>query len=1599
MKTLPIATVLLISAAAWAQSDNLLTNESFEHRDGEAPADWLFSALKGAPNHSTWKTAALPRSGARAAVLRLDKRDTWVLIDQRVEPGFAKGDQYVFRVWLKAQQPVETSISLLAQCPSIGKVYDQNAACHVTEQWQRFEVPVTISPVVGDPTRISRLPGSAGEFLRAIVQVRVPQVDVYIDDAQLVRVKQGSESLKPASPTAAEPPPVEPPQEDEAVNVIMELPEKWLFRKDRKKVGEEQRWFMPGDKQDPWQPLTTHNFWPDHIGDGWYAVDATIPSAVEDKVWLVFGAVDENHTVWLNGEYLGDNLGEQPELIWDKPAAYNITGRYKQGESNHIVVRVHNSAGGGGIWKPSYIVTGASGRYPTEAIPVAPPDARWLQPGDDVVTPHIKWDKPSAAGPLRVLFITYRLGMREIVEVCQRFDIDREVFALELPIRFGGGVESGQHVAFPSTFPEDQVRRLREKLALDYDCIAIGNVPWAQLPDWSRQMILKKVAGGTGLVACLNGAPGDDLKAAMTTPLEEDWSAALGAYPFRGLPVFAKHGTAKDFYEATLKSAQHDKGRIVLLGGYKCPTFQAFAPGITKPFTDYHMVHYDYYLALVGRVMQWSARGAPPIAVKAPNRPDEPGIVTFVTQARTAAPVTVSFALRHSTRDDVMQELSKSVDLPKGDHDLQFKLPGAPAGSYFADLWVKREGKTVASASQLVHITGKHRLKTITLDSDDQVIRNFSVHDSITGTVDLTAPSQGLRVQITQTDNHGRLMASEVYPANQSSVRFTLRQRPVLSVLQWIDVRLLDGDVVLDHQRTSFTYNDMYLPDPGKEFRYVIWEGYLGETYLNDAVHRQLGAAGFEVVWSQFNFDPQLRSAGAVMRNNLYEMPSLHYPSPVRPRIWGDPIPVKPGSAEHIRKPCLTDPAIQRITADTYRKAAVTAGKYSSTQFHLGSETEFTSRTPGREVCFSPTCIAYFHKHLERTYGSIAALNKQYGSDHERFEDVDPIDFKTAIKTDQFPLWVDFRRAMDSVWADYHARATETITQVVPAAAVGTEAANDPGHQPTDIPGIGGDDWWKLARAQTYDVPYFYPPQLDVLRDFADPTTINGPTYGGYVGVFRMDRVGRWHQWLMWHSLLRYRSNCMFIWQGTGSSRGDITGATIAPDLTWYPFMKESNHAAKQMRTGIGRLVLAMDRPDDGAAVLYSQPSMYAANLHREMPQRWDSLAAVSMTLPSAGLQYRYITPEQLGDGALQDGGYRLLYLPYCQAMSPRQAKRVRTFVRDGGTVLADLRPAVVDAHCKRYERGALDDVFGIRQDTRMARPVIGRVEVSQPDMVLPMATADASLQLAGARANATVAGAPAVIVNEFGAGRAILLNVAVSDYVLDKLMDSGHTALRFVDNDTAENLATLLRGLTSHTRPPSKPKVTPQVPGVHLYRYTSGETQLLGLQYDIVPYLPGVGSRSRKRMNDIAEKKTHDVTITLDNDRHIYNVFAGKYMGQSGSITHTIKPGDIKLMTALPYKVDALRADVDVVEDRIEYKVTVVPSQHSQLNLHMLRLQVTRPDGQPAPHYAANVDAPGGVGRGALHMAINDPRGTWQLTWRDVVSGTSITQAVKYRP
>jgi len=80
-----------------------------------------------------------------------------------------------------------------------------------------------------------------------------------------------------------------------------------------------------------------------------------------------------------------------------------------------------------------------------------------------------------------------------------------------------------------------------------------------------------------------------------------------------------------------------------------------------------------------------------------------------------------------------------------------------------------------------------------------------------------------------------------------------------------------------------------------------------------------------------------------------------------------------------------------------------------------------------------------------------------------------------------------------------------------------------------------------------------------------------------------------------------------------------------------------------------------------------------------------------------------------------------------------------------------------------------------------------------------------------------------------------------------------------------------------------------------------------------------------------------------------------------------------------------------------LEYEIVVSPSSGEPTD-HALRVEVIGPDGKPRDFYAANVFATQGRAKGALRFALNDPRGTWQITARDVVSRATGKAAVSVK-
>jgi len=72
---------------------------------------------------------------------------------------------------------------------------------------------------------------------------------------------------------------------------------------------------------------------------------------------------------------------------------------------------------------------------------------------------------------------------------------------------------------------------------------------------------------------------------------------------------------------------------------------------------------------------------------------------------------------------------------------------------------------------------------------------------------------------------------------------------------------------------------------------------------------------------------------------------------------------------------------------------------------------------------------------------------------------------------------------------------------------------------------------------------------------------------------------------------------------------------------------------------------------------------------------------------------------------------------------------------------------------------------------------------------------------------------------------------------------------------------------------------------------------------------------------------------------------------------------------------------------DAVEVQLSLA-SKSAEPGRHIVRLNVTGPNGAMREHYGANIEVKGGRASHRLHLALNDPTGRWRLTARDVASG-----------
>ena len=127
---------------------------------------------------------------------------------------------------------------------------------------------------------------------------------------------------------------------------IQILSDNWRFQLDIMDIGEKKGWYKNDFDRNKWANVTVPQAWDcyetalrGYEGIGWYTATINPEDFVPgNRTEIIFNRVLYYSKVWINGEFIGENIGGY------LPFRFDVTKYLKSGQKNDVVLRVDNKA-------------------------------------------------------------------------------------------------------------------------------------------------------------------------------------------------------------------------------------------------------------------------------------------------------------------------------------------------------------------------------------------------------------------------------------------------------------------------------------------------------------------------------------------------------------------------------------------------------------------------------------------------------------------------------------------------------------------------------------------------------------------------------------------------------------------------------------------------------------------------------------------------------------------------------------------------------------------------------------------------------------------------------------------------------------------------------------------------------------------------------------------------------------------------------------------------------------------------------------------------------------------------------------------------------
>ena len=1207
------------------------------------------------------------------------------------------------------------------------------------------------------------------------------------------------------------------------------------------------------------------------------------------------------------------------------------------------------------------------------------PDLYYDLPGS-VVTPHIPWARPYAGKkPIRVLVLAPRWTQRETVELMQRLDMNCTPFFLysdkEVHLVGGNwGLETVKRVK-----KEIVLADFKKAVADSYDVIIVGRAPTDRFPPEITKALVDKIRAGTGVLYVSFGKhPNTDFEKTLTenkmAPGADTRFVTVGI-PFEKLVgLGVSTNTMKDDLSRLLSFSKCGKGRVVFIN-------YSERGKINEHFltpADQNDLHYEYYQSFIIKAVLWAAGREPEVLFNQFPAETEGKALTFdLVTSGEALPEDISLALSirsarllytipespiarpgvHQTKalvTPVWTGKKEIGSLTNASTDIRFPLPELPEGEYFVDVEVLSRDKKLTWATSLFRVKTACTISEITIDPDVVDCATHTQHQvNVTVLLDEPLPKTA-SLRIAMIDNYDRILGQKELPleegTDQSETVMTLSTTDMLTSL--VNVR---AELSIAGQPTSIrTAHLTTIHRPFPEFTFLCWSpGTRG--YVSRQRYRMAAHLGVDACRTPGSFH-SLRTA------DLRFIPDYT-------RLFG-----VVDKESNVNKPCLSDPAYRRSLYEKIERSINNGLQFDVFAHLLGDEFAFANGDlPG--ACNSRSCISSFRKYLHDQYETIDHLNDQWGRSYASFSDIVPITDRQQEVLAEAEESGNYSPLIDN-WLFNYLVFTDTIRfcaraqkELDPLSRLGVTT-------PLWNMYYRAYDWASIMPHVDFFSPYFGKVRGEIShteggRCFAQPGTSMGVHFGSYITTLYR---GRYYN-VVPHDTLLQGFRHVFWYQMYAATEGGIS-----PSLEPYPQLAQSVREIERIKNGLARLILGSERAHDGIAVLYSMPSHLFSFLASGPPVAWE-LNALLHSLQDLGFQCDLVTPAHLED-TLKN--CKALFLTTSQCIGDTDAQVIKTFVENGGILIADIRPGIADEHGKVRDRGVLSDVFGLSwktplrkleekefQPTDESKETIefrfegeykGR-QFSSP--LQKKITVDGALSLNGADCVLKVDGIPLLTHNAYGNGAAICKNAMASRGL--------HNALAAILS--AHGIEPLIKTRSELTN--SIP--ANYIPGLEFCRFTDGNASYYGIT----------------KVESREEKDRYSVIIDLQRGGHLYDILENMYLGYKESVSDDMGAWHARWFSHLPYHVEDIRVRLEknTVDrgKRIRATAEIVAATETP-SRHVINVRAIRPDGTTVSYLTENFETQNGKAQISIPTALNDPAGVWTLKLVDTATGVSKT-------